>query len=127
MYLVVVLVYLGILHDFLYLPLFGEQVEFVKVSRVGEVFCRYCEKELLLYVLHRYRLDAYCFDFESGFRVNPGDDLRVDGPMDEGLVAFLFFGKARGLSLPNRMETCPEWEEMALPVHALHFFGVGNE
>ena len=59
-----------------------------------------------MYVLHRYRLDAHCVDVVPGFRVGPGDDLRVNGPVDEGLVgedtspeycssivAFFFFGE----------------------------------
>ena len=65
---------------------------------------------------------------------------RVDGSVDEGLIGentspqhcpsvimFLFLGKARGMSLPNRVEICPEWEKMEFPVHALHFSGVRNE
>ena len=39
-----------------------------------------------MYVMHRYRLDAHSVDVEAGVGVSPGDDLRVDGPLDEGLV-----------------------------------------
>ena len=31
-------------------------------------------------------MDAHCVDVVSWFRVGPGDDLRVDGSVDEGLV-----------------------------------------
>ena len=30
-------------------------------------------------------------------------------------------GEKRWLSPPSRMETCPEWDEMSVPVDDLHF------
>ena len=85
-------------------------------------------------------MDADCVGVAPGIRVCPGDDLRVDCSVDEGLVVRTILqsnappssrssslGKARGFSLPSRMDTCPEWDEMDFPVQVLHFSGVGNE
>ena len=128
--LVVVLVYLGILHDVLYPPFLGEQVELVTRGGVREVFSRYCEEELLLYVLHRYRLDAHVLMLRLG---SGSVQVMVSGSMAPWMRAWLVrtllqstappssrsssLEKAKGLSLPNRMEICPEWDEMELPVH----------
>ena len=36
-------------------------------------------------------------------------------------------GKARGLSLPGRMDILAKWDVVEFPVHALHFSGVVKE
>ena len=90
--------------------------------------------------LHGDGLDANCVNAELMLRVSPGNEFRVDGFVDNRLIGEIafhstappssrssFLGKARGLSLPSRMDTLPEWDVVEFSVHALHFPGVGKE
>ena len=36
-------------------------------------------------------------------------------------------GKSLKWSPPRRIEICPEWEVLEVPVYGLHLLGVGNE
>ena len=67
-----------------------------------------------MYVLHRYRLETHSVDVEAGVGISPGDDLRVDGTVDEGLVGedtspelllrrriLLLWGRLRGCHCPT--------------------------
>ena len=82
----VVLVHQGVLHDLLYAPLLGEEAEFLTIGRVGEVFCRYCQEQLLLDALHGDGLDAHHVNAELVLRVGPGDEFRVNGSVDNRLM-----------------------------------------